>query len=409
MSIVEIWLPRKLRKRQTEAGPLYKFYRKGKLMYREAKRPAWAEVNLSNLDYNIKNIRSITSPNAEIIGIVKADGYGHGAYETVQALQANGVSSFGVATLQEAIDLREKGVAGDIIILSLTPDIYADFIVEYDVIPVTCSYGNALAISQEAKKRGKTVCGFVAADTGMGRIGLLPDDPNSVEAVKRISMLPNFKIKGLFSHFATADVADKSYAEEQTRRFSEFCGKLRAEGVVTGLRTFASSAAIMEMPSSHCEAVRPGIIIYGCYPSDEVDRGKISLKPAMSVKASIVQLKKLPAGESVSYGREFVAKRESLIATINIGYSDGLIRAYSPTAKVIVGGSLAPVAGTICMDQCMIDVTDVPGVETGDEVIIMGSDGENAILADDIARATGTISYEILCAFGQRLPKVYIR
>jgi len=378
-------------------------------MYKEAKRPAWAEINLSNLDHNIKGIRKKIGPDKEIIGVIKADGYGHGAYEVSRVLKENGVKAFGVATLHEVAALREKGVTEEIITLGLTPDMYAGAIVEYNITPATCSYQNALAISEEAKKSGKTVYGFVVVDTGMGRIGLLPDDPASIEEVEKISKLSNFKIKGLFSHFATADAADKSYAQEQERRYSEFYEKLKTAGVNIGLRTLANSAAILQHPSSHYDAVRPGIILYGCYSSDEVDKSQISLKPVMSVKANIVQLKKVPVGASVGYGRRFIAERESLIATITLGYADGYTRAYSPFAKVIINGVFAPIAGSICMDQCMIDVTDVPDVKSGDEVIVMGSDGKNTILADEIGAATGTINYEIVCAFGQRLPKVYIR
>ena len=378
-------------------------------MLNEAKRPAWAEINLSNLDYNIKSIRKKIGPDKEIIGVIKADGYGHGAIEAAAVLRNNGVKSFGVATLHEVVALRERGVTEDIVTLGLTPDMYSDIIVEYGVTPVTCSYLNALSISEAAKKKDKVVSGFIAADTGMGRIGLLPDDPASVEEVKKISGLSNFKIKGLFSHFATSDTADKSYAKEQERRFSEFYNKLTAAGININYRTLANSAAIMEIPSSHYDAVRPGIILYGCYPSDEVDRSQISLKPVMSVKANIVHLKKIPTGASVSYGRRFIAKRDSLIATITLGYADGYPRPYSASAKVIIGGMYAPIAGNICMDQCMADVTDVPGVKAGDEIIVMGSDGGNTILADDIAAATGTINYEIVCAFGQRLPKIYVK
>ena len=378
-------------------------------MYREAKRPVWAEISLPNLDYNVKRVRERIGPGKEIIGIIKADGYGHGACEAAKVLRANNVKSFGVATLHEVIALRESGVTEEIVVLGLTPDIYADVIVEHGVTPVTCSYRNALAISEAAGRMGKTVSGFLAVDTGMGRVGLLPDDPSSLSEAKKMAGLPNFRIKGLFSHFATADAADKSYAKEQERRFSDFHRRLIEAGVDAGLRTFANSAAIMEIPESHFEAVRPGIMLYGCYPSGEVDKSLAAIRPVMSVKASIVQLKRVPVGASVSYGRKFIASRESVIATITLGYADGMPRPYSSSARVIVRGELAPVAGTVCMDQCMIDVTDVPGVTEGDVVTIMGTDGKNTILADDIAAATGTINYEIVCAFGQRLPKVYLR
>lgn len=378
-------------------------------MYKEAIRPVWAEINLSNLDYNIKNIKAKLGSGTKIIGVVKADGYGHGSVKVAEVLRANGVDTFAVSTLQEAIVLREAGATEQIISLSLTPNFYSNVLVEYDITPVISSLENARAISKTAAEVGKTVSGFIAADTGMGRIGYLTWYENAVSEIKEISQLPNFKIAGLFSHMSTADSADKTFSRQQEQCFNEFYDKLIAAGIEIPMRTFANSASVMELPSVYFDAVRPGIILYGCYPSDEVDKSSLSLKPVMSVKATISHLKDVPAGFSVSYGREFISKRPSKIATIALGYADGYPRPYAPKGEVIVNGVKAPLAGNICMDQCMIDVTDVPDVKVGDEVIVMGSDGKNTILADDIAKATGTINYEIICAFGQRLPKVYVR
>lgn len=378
-------------------------------MYQEANRPAWAEINLSNLDYNIKNIITKVGPDRQIIGVIKADGYGHGSVEVAQILKANGVKTFAVATLSEAIHLREAGITEEIIMLGLTPDLYVDTLIRYDITPVVCDLHNAAAISTAAEKAGKVISGLVAIDTGMGRIGYLTDDPNAIDEIKKTAALSHFSIKGLFSHFATADAADKTYARKQEQKYNRFYEELTAVGVTVPMRTFANSAAIMEIPSVHFDAVRPGIILYGCYPSAEVDQNRLSIKPVMSVKANIVHLKKVPKGTTVSYGRKYTAPRESLIATLTLGYADGYPRPYSSKGKVIVNGVMAPLAGNICMDQCMVDVTDVPDVKVGDEVILMGSDGKNTILADDIAEATGTINYEIVCAFGQRLPKVYVK
>ena len=378
-------------------------------MHKEAIRPVWAEINLSNLDYNIKNIKALLGSGTRIIGVIKADGYGHGSVRVAEVLRKNGIDTFAVSTLQEAITLRESGATEQIIVLSLTPDIYSDIIVKYNLTPVVCSLENAAHISRTAAAASKTVSGFIAIDTGMGRIGYLTDDVNAVSEIKAISQLSNFKTAGLLSHMAVADIADKTFSYQQEALFNEFCDRLTAAGIHLPVKTIANSAAVMELPSSHFDAVRPGIILYGCYPSEEVDKSTLPLKPVMSVKAAISQLKDVPAGFSVSYGRIFTAERPSKIATIALGYADGYPRPYGPYGEVIVNGVKAPLAGNICMDQCMIDVTDVPDVKTGDEVIIMGSDGKSTILADDIARATGTISYEILCAFGQRLPKVYVR
>lgn len=378
-------------------------------MYKNALRPAWAEINLTNLDYNIKNIKAKIG-DREMIGVIKADAYGHGSVKVAEVLRANGCKTFAVATLHEAITLREGGATEEIIILGLTPDMYADTIVDYDLTPVVNDSANAAAIDAAAKAKGKVVRGLIAVDTGMGRIGYLADETEyAVEDVKKIAALSNFKIKGMFSHMSTADAFDKTYSHQQEEKYNKFYEALTAAGIEIPFRTLANSASIMELPTVHFDACRPGIILYGCYPSDEVDKNQLAIKPVMSVKANIVHLKDVPAGFSVGYGRKYISERPSKIATITLGYADGYPRPYSAQAKVLVNGCVAPIAGNICMDQCMIDVTDVPDVKVGDEVIIMGTDGKNTILADDIANATGTINYEIVCAFGQRLPKVYVK
>ena len=378
-------------------------------MYKDAIRAAWAEINVSNLDFNIKQIRKKVGPDRKITGIIKADGYGHGSIKMGEVLRANGVTSFGVATLSEAIKLRKAGfLTEEIMILGLTPEPYVQTILDYNLTPVTDSYRNAKAMSDAAIKDGTVIYGYIVCDSGMGRIGYQPEDPASVDDVIRISQLPGFRILGLFSHFATADAADKTYANLQEQRFIAFHKKLIDANLKIPVRTLANSAAIMEIPSAHFDQVRPGIILYGCYPSAEVDKNQMELKPAMSVKANIVHLKKVPTGTTISYGRKYTAQKDSLIATIPLGYADGFPRPYSMKGHVLVNGVKAPIAGNICMDQCMIDVTGVPYVRLGDEVTVMGSDGIHEILADDIAEATGTINYEIVCAFGQRLPKVYV-
>ena len=378
-------------------------------MYKDAKRAAWAEINLSNLDFNIKQIKQKVGPDKTITGIIKADGYGHGSVKCASVLRANGIKSFGVATLSEAIKLRDAGYENEqILILGLTPDPYADVLAEYNLTPVVCSYANAEAINNAARKAGKVLDCYIAVDTGMGRIGYNPEDPTSVEDVKMIATLQNLRMVGLFSHFATADAADKNYAHMQENRYNAFYKALQKADITLPMKALSNSAAIMEIPTAHFNQVRPGIILYGLYPSDEVDRNELEIKPVMSVKANIVHLKKVPAGTSISYGRKWTAEKDSMIATIPLGYADGYPRPYSSKAEVIVNGVKAPITGNICMDQCMIDVTHVPYVRLGDEVTVMGKDGIYEVSADDIAEATGTINYEIACAFGQRLPKVYV-
>lgn len=394
-------------------------------MYKDALRPAWVEVDLKKFDHNIKEIikaaRKALPEDAEatpkdvsreIIGVIKADAYGHGAVKCAEVLRANGVKTFAIATLQEAIQLRDAGATEEIIMLGLTPDMYANTLVEYDITPVVCDFNNAAAINDAAAALGKTLHGLIAVDTGMGRIGYLSIDEEHIAAavsdIKKIIQLPNFKIKGMFSHMATADAFDKTFSHLQEERYINFYNALTAAGIDVPFRTLANSASITELPEIRFDAVRPGIILYGCYPSHEVDRSLINLEQVMSVKAAIVHLKDVPVGFSCGYGRKFIAERPSKIATLALGYADGYPRPYSAFAKVIVNGVLCPIAGNICMDQCMVDVTDVPDVKLGDEAIVMGSDGNLTISAEDIGDATGTINYEVCCAFGQRLPKVYV-
>lgn len=377
-------------------------------MHKEALRAAWVEIDLKNLDSNIKKIQEKTGDSVELIGVIKADGYGHGSIKVAEVLRKNGVEKFAIADLSEALLLREHGFTEEIIMLGITPALYADTIIAYNITPVICSLDVAEAFATAAVKKGTIVSGLIGIDTGMGRIGYRPDEAHAIPEIKAMSHLEGFKIKGLFTHFSVADIADKTYSRMQEKQFNSFCDALTAEGIEIPMKTLANSAAIMELPETHCDAVRAGIVMYGLYPSDEVDHSLLDIKPVMSVKASIVHLKEVPKGTSISYGRKFTTKRKSKIATLALGYADGYPRPYSSVGKVIINGQFAPIAGNICMDQCMIDVTDIPDVKIGDEAIIMGSDGVNTILADDIANATNTINYEIICAFGQRLPKVYI-
>ena len=327
-------------------------------MYKNALRPAWVEINLNNLDFNIKNIKAKIG-DREMIGVIKADAYGHGSVKVAEVLRANGCKTFAVATLHEAVTLREAGAKEEIIILGLTPDMYASTIVDYDITPVVCNSENAAAFDAAAKAAGKTIKGLLAVDTGMGRIGYLADETDyAIEDVKKIQALDNFKIKGMFSHMSTADAADKTYSHQQEEKYNKFYEALTAAGIDIPFRTLANSASIMELPSVHFDACRPGIILYGCYPSDEVDVNQLAIKPVMSVKANIVHLKDVPENFSVGYGRKFISERPSKIATLALGYADGYPRPYSPFGKVLVNGCVAPLAGNICMDQCMAAISE---------------------------------------------------
>lgn len=370
-------------------------------------RDVRAEIDLAAIDHNIKEIKKLVG-SIPIIGIVKADGYGHGAVEVSKVLLKNGVDSLGVATIDEALELRQAHIEVPIVILGPAPTTAAPTIVKYNLTPVITTLEGAQAISEAVKNQGGSpVEVLVALETGMGRVGFYPSEESFQDIVK-INNLANIKIKGLFSHFATADEIDKTYARQQLAVFDHVSNLLNELGISTCFRTHANSAGIMELPESHYESVRPGIILYGCYPSNEVNRDIIKLKPAMSLKANISFLKSVPAGTSISYGRKFTTDKESLIATLPLGYADGYPRFLSGKGRVLVHGQYAPVVGNICMDQCMVDVTHIPHVNIGDEVVLIGRQGDKEILADEVAEKTGTINYEIVCRIGKRVQRVYV-
>lgn len=369
-------------------------------------RPVWAEVDLDILANNMREIKRVSN-SEEIIAIIKADGYGHGAVDIAPVLLENGANRFGVAVITEAIELRESGITVPIMILGFTPPTLYERILQYDIEQTMYSFSDAEALSKVAVSKNKIGKVHIALDTGMGRIGFLPNE-ESLQEIFNISKLPNIEVVGLFTHFSCADDFDKTYSQLQIKKYNEFNEKLLNLGVNIPIKHLSNSAAVIDLPTVHYNAVRPGIILYGYYPSQEVQKDKVKVKPVMSIKANIVHIKTLGKGEYISYGRTFITKRESIIATLPIGYADGFTRLLFEKAKVIVGGKLAPVVGRICMDQCMIDITNIEGVKVGDEVILIGEDGyNNVITADDIANQLGTISYEVVCAVSKRVPRVY--
>jgi alanine racemase len=369
-------------------------------------RPVWAEIDLDILANNMREIRRISN-SEEIIAIIKADGYGHGAVDIAPVLLENGANRFGVAVITEAIELRRAEISVPIMILGFTPPTMYESIVKYDIEQTIYSYEDAEELSRVAVKNNMIAKIHIAIDTGMGRIGYQPNFENALE-VKKISNLPNIELIGLFTHFACSDEFDKTYTMEQIEKYNIFNEQLKELGVNIPIKHLSNSAAVIDLPIIHCNAVRPGIILYGYYPSDEVMKEKVKVKPVMSLKANIIHIKTVEEGEFISYGRSFKTERESIIATLPIGYADGFTRLLFQKAKVIVNGKLAPVVGRICMDQCMIDITGIEGVNIGDEVILIGEDEyNNVITADDIAKQIGTINYEIVCAISKRVPRVY--
>lgn len=364
-----------------------------------------AEIDLDNLQHNLKQIKKICG-NKEIIGVIKANAYGHGAMEIAPTLLENGVSRLAVAVLSEAMELRMSGVKEPIMILGYTPWALGDMLLDNDIEQSVYSYNDALELSKIAVLKRKILKIHIVVDTGMGRIGFLPTK-ESVEDVYKISKLPNIEIEGIFSHFSSADESDKDYTLYQMNKYNAFINKLEEKNIQVPIKHIANSAAIIDLENTHLDAVRAGIIMYGYYPSNYVLRNNINLKPVMSLKTSIVHIKKSISGEYISYGRTFKTKRESIIATLPIGYADGYNRLLSNKGKVIVNGKLAPVIGRVCMDQCMIDVTFIENLKVGDVVTIMGEENGVSYTAEDIASQIGTISYEVICNVNKRVPRVY--
>ncbi len=372
-------------------------------------RPVWAEIDLDALAYNMKNIKALAK-DKEVIAVVKADCYGHGSVDTAPVLLENGASRLAVAVLTEGIELRNSGITAPIMILGYTPEYLGEELIKYDIEQTVYSLEYAHNLSETALSLNKKAKIHIALDTGMGRIGFMPDE-KSLREVSEICSLPGLDVIGMFTHFSTADEENKDYTNEQFSKYMKFVEGLSDLNINIPLKHVSNSGAIMDMPETFkdLDAVRAGIILYGYYPSDEVKKENLSLKPALTIKAKIAHVKEMDKNMYISYGRTFKTERKSIIATIPIGYADGYSRLLIPGAKVIVNGKFAPVVGRICMDQCMIDVTDVGTVKTGDEVIILGQSGDLKINADDYAEILGTINYEILCMFKHRIPKVYIR
>ncbi len=364
-------------------------------------RAVWAEINLGAIAHNFREIRKCIQGGAKLCAVVKANAYGHGALAVAHKALEAGAAYLAVATVSEALELREAGITAPILMLGLAPREAAPEIVEHDITQAVCDIHLAKAISVEAARQGKPAKLHLKVETGMGRIGVPPR--SAIALAKEITALPSVELEGLFSHFAAADEKDKGYVREQLARFRETIRGIEAEGIRIPLKHIAESAAILEIPEAHFDMVRAGIIEYGLWPSTEVSH-PVVLRQAMKLQARVALVKTIRAGESVGYGRQFVAARESRIATLPIGYADGYIRAYGKHGEVEIRGKRAPVAGRVCMDQVMVDVTEIPEVQEGDIATLFGSE---TLTADEAARWLDTINYEVTCLVSARVPRVY--
>ncbi|MBR4643088.1 MAG: alanine racemase [Selenomonadaceae bacterium] len=363
-------------------------------------RDVRAEIDLDALRHNFTEIRRRINPDSKLCAVVKANAYGHGAVEVSKVAVKCGADFLAVATVEEGLELRRAGFKLPILILSLIPSQAAEVVVENNLTATVADFELAKKISVAAAKLDKPAKVHLKIETGMGRIGVAAEE--AVALAKKISALPSVELEGIFSHFADADSPDRTFTNRQIKIFSDVADKIRSAGVNVKIFHLAESAAALDIPEAHFDMVRSGIINYGLYPSADFPK-TIELRPVMKLVARIVYLKKISAGTSIGYGREFVAEHDSLIATLPIGYADGYIRAYK-NFHVEVRGKLAPIAGRVCMDQVMIDVTDIDGVKVGDEVILFGSD---LISIDDAAKHLNTINYEITCLVSERVPRIF--
>lgn len=379
----------------------------------EQKR-AWAEIDLSAIENNIKWIRRFVRPETKIMGIVKADAYGHGYAKTARILLQNGAEWLGVACVDEAMQLRRSGFSCPILILGYTDPAFASQLVQEDITPACYDYDLASAMSRAAVKQGKRAQIHIKIDTGMGRVGLRYTEDEelnqeTVNIILKMAVLPNLDIDGIFTHFAVADEKDDAYTEMQFARFQHVCNRLKENGLDINHKHCCNSAAMMRFPKMHMDMVRPGIVLYGVKPSPLVDCGSLHLMPAMQFKAKVTNVKEVEAGESVSYGRKFQTTQKTKLVTIPIGYADGYSRVLSQKAQAIVNGKLCNVVGNICMDQCMIDATAVHTIHIGDEVILFGKSDDIELPVESLADKMGTINYEILCLIGKRIPRIYVK
>ncbi len=375
---------------------------------------AWAEIDLDSIAHNVREIKKRLKSNVRLMGVVKADAYGHGVMETAKTILENGADCLAVAFIDEAVQLRISGIEVPILILGNSAEESIDDLLEYDITPAVFTESFAVALSKRAAQLGKIAKIHIKIDTGMHRIGFLysldkSECENTVKKIIEISQLPNIEIEGIFSHLSTSDEEDTEYTYEQFGRFAELTERLAAEGLNIPIRHIANSAATARFPELQLDMVRAGVIMYGMYPSQCVDYNGLDLKPAMKFKTRVINVKSVDEGAAISYGRQYTAKSAQKIATIAVGYADGYSRVLSGTAEAIVDGVVVKQLGRICMDQCMIDVTSVNNINIGDEVTLFGeSDGVN-IPIENVADKMGTINYEIACIVGKRIPRIYIK
>ena len=366
----------------------------------------YAKIDLDAIEYNIDSVLKKINGKAKLLAVIKADAYGHGAVEIGKLLEER-CDFFGVACVEEAVELINAGIKKPVLILGYVFEEQYDVVVKNDIRIPIFSYESAKALSDEAVKQGKEIPFHFCIDTGMSRIGFQVNE-ESADICKKITRLPNIKAEGLFSHFATADEKDLTKAKRQRELYEKFVSLLSDRGIEIPIKHLNNSAGIMVFDRLF-DMVRSGIITYGLYPSEEVDKTLLDIKPAMEWKARITHVKTLSAGREISYGGTFKTEKDTVVATVPVGYADGYPRCLSNLGKVIVNGKYASIIGRVCMDQFMIDVTDIPDVRVGDTVTLVGRDGNAVLTMEEVSLLAHSFNYELPCRVSRRVPRVYIK
>ncbi len=370
-------------------------------------RPAWVDINLDHIAYNVGQFRRMMAPKTKIMAVVKADGYGHGAVMIGKAALAAGAESLAVTFVEEGICLRQAGIDAPILLLGYTDPVQFANLLQYKLTPTVFDLPAATDFSTQALAAGVAFPLHLEVDTGMGRVGLLPEEAAVV--TEQIAGLSALRIKGVFTHLASAEDEDQSYTEEQLNKFKLIIETLKAKNISLPLIHVANSAAALNNSGAHYDLVRLGLALYGYYPAPALSKCGIALKPALTFKSRVVMVKNLPPGSCISYGCTYKTSSVELIATVPIGYADGYSRLLSNKGEVLIRGCRAPVVGRVCMDHLMVNVTHVPGVKRGDEVVLYGKQGTEQVSVEEMAARVGTINYELLCAIGKRVPRFYYK
>jgi len=376
-------------------------------MYVNLSRPVWAEINLDNLAHNMKETRRVVNKNTLITAVIKADGYGHGAVCIGQTLLDNGANRFAVATLSEAIQLRASFPNTEIMVLGYTPNDLTEDILANNIIQTIYTLEQAEYFSKLALLSNKKITVHIKLDTGMNRLGM-QESQETIDSILQMSKLEGLFIEGIFTHFAMADEIDKEYTNNQVKKYKKIVNTLEENGLNIPIKHVSNSAAIIDMPELNMDMVRAGIMLYGLYPSKNVNQNNVNLKEVMCLKAKISQVKEIPKGTGVSYGLKYKCSKNSKVATLPIGYADGFTRMLSGKASAMLQNKKVPIIGNICMDQCIIDISGLDA-KIDDEVVLFGGNDKNGISITSVSELLNTINYEIVCMVDKRVPRVYIK